>query len=698
MEYWNADVVDVLYRPLQGELSLRLLRLPPGVQDQPIECELVPANLGDAAEHYEATSYTWGSAENPQVITCNGVNMKIQRNAFVMLNGVRLTDQPRTIWIDAICINQSDVDERASQVSMMRDIYRRAKNVLVWLGPSDDSSSIALAYARALDHATLVQQYTSTTEKWNELQESEFQQKSYIFDETNQSEAFRRTVFAILRFLQRPWFNRVWVQQEAALCRHVRVFCGADSVEWDKLFSLAWFIHPRQVGDYPEYVEAALGTLFHNLTAILEIQKFRIRTFNDTYKASRTAIYLLETLQSVRRFGATDPRDKVYAMQNLATDSDQWLEVDYRVPWQIVYVEVGRKCLENGWLDFLEDAGKAHHEEGSVLPSWAPDYRGGNTDSSIREHPSWMPGGGISGLGIQRPDSIGSVHQLPKAHRRKLELPKELRGVKGSRKQLLQSYASVKCTMSDEIVYLSKVRDELPPEINATYASACTYILGEDMRHIKKLKSQTYINSESALDAYRMSLISGRDVAGDIANSGFVQENWDSWMRWLEDGSPDEWEGGSRPPTFYSCVRASRVFDQFRFAITRHGYFCLVTRHAQTHDEVAIFPGYPLAVVIRPWRPPTRDTTSKPNTEQMQATGLEYHEFVGSTYIHGMMRNEAQCIISEFGCRYKPSEAQWEKISRASDSGNGEGWGTLGFSGDYSRILPTLGVRRVKLA
>ena len=144
-------------------------------------------------------------------------------------------------------------------------------------------------------------------------------------------------------------------------------------------------------------------------------------------------------------------------------------------------------------------------------------------------------------------------------------------------------------------------------------------------------------------------------------------------------------------------MRASRAFYQFRFAITRHGYFCLVTHHAKLGDEVAIFPGYFLAVVLRPWRPPPKGPTGNLTTNQAQATEVEYHQFVGGAYIHGMMRNEANCIINEFGCKYRPSEAQWKKISQSSDSGNGEGWRTLGFSGNYSRILPTLGLRRVKL-
>ncbi|RYO81924.1 hypothetical protein DL762_006856 [Monosporascus cannonballus] len=698
MESWNADIVSLLYRPLEGHQPLRLLRLQAGRPGEAIACELVPTTLGDARGQYEATSYTWGSPDDPQTISCNGARMKVQRNAFSMLDGLRLPDRPRTIWIDAICINQSNLDERAAQVSMMGDIYRSALNVVVWLGPPDESSRIAMDYTATLDHQALVKEYMAVIEApGDSLLESYFQGKTYFFDERDQTEEFKRLAFAILTFLQRPWFNRVWIQQEAALCRHTRVFCGAQSIEWEQLFSLAWIMHPRQVGDYPEYVEDALGNVFHNLSAVVEIQKFRARIFNDLYGTHRTAIYLLQTLASARRFGATDPRDKVFSLQNLATDADEWIDVDYRVPWQIIYMEVARICLENGWLDFLEAAGRARHEPGSILPSWAPDYRGGRDEEySIREHPLWMPGGGVPGLGSPRPDSAGSVHQLPKSHKRRVALPPEIKAFKGSRKQLLQSYASVKCTMSDEIVYVSKLLDEVPGP-NATYLD----IIEEDLRHLSTLKHQTYLNDESITDAYKLTIILGRDAQGNVADPRFVQDNWDDWVRRIGNSAINGRRGEQKPPLFDVCFRASRVAGQFRFVITRHGYFCVINRLANVGDEIAIFTGYPLCVVLRPWRPSSGDGQTKINGHEQwtrsQANDAQYYEFIGDAYVHGMMRNEAQCIIDEFNCKYKPSESQWDKILRASDSGEGEGWKTLGFSGNYSRILSTLGLRRVKL-
>lgn len=280
-------------------------------------------------------------------------------------------------------------------------------------------------------------------------------------------------------------------------------------------------------------------------------------------------------------------------------------------------------------------------------------------------------------------------------------MPQEIKSFKGSQKQLLQSYASVKCTMSDQIVYLSKVYDEVSADSKDSTMGVYPRIIDGDLLHLQTLDSQVYLNNESVYDAYKLTFILGRDAEGNIADSSYVQENWDDWIMWMKRGSPDEWQGQRKHPLLETCFRATNVADQYRFAITKHGYFCIVTCFANIHDEVAILPGFILGVVIRPWSPSAGDRFKNPKGKERngvpQNLDTEYYEFIGDAYIHGMMRNEAQCIIDEFGCKHKPSESQWGKTARASDSGKGEGWETLGFSGNYSRVLPTLGLRRIKL-
>jgi hypothetical protein len=93
MDKWNIDVAHELYAPLEGRLPIRVLQILPGKSSEPLQCRLVATTIEEAQQQFEATSYTWGSPEDPQTIDCNGVPLKIQQNAFDMLKHLRQSDQ-----------------------------------------------------------------------------------------------------------------------------------------------------------------------------------------------------------------------------------------------------------------------------------------------------------------------------------------------------------------------------------------------------------------------------------------------------------------------------------------------------------------------------------------------------------------------------------------------------------------------------
>ncbi|KAI6084537.1 heterokaryon incompatibility protein-domain-containing protein [Hypoxylon rubiginosum] len=691
METWNADIVSLLYKPLSGSMPIRLLRLHPGQPGDDLNAELVPTTIEEAEGQYEATSYTWGSPANPLSMTCDGLKVIIQKNAFDMLNDLRRTDQTRTVWIDAICINQSNIDERASQVAIMHHIYRRAKRVVIWLGKSDEHSTLAMSYAAGLDVPKLLGESKdigdSPTKDW-EI----YTNKSYFFEPKEEVELKQHQVLgvAIVKFVNRPWFNRVWVQQEAALCRETQVTCGDQVVGWDNVFALAWMLLPRSVGLYPDYIADDLNRTLNNISAVENIQRRRRRLFGDLYQTRGDLIFqpLISRLVNSCRFGATDPRDKLYSLQYFAEDADMWFDIDYGVPWQILYADVARRFLERGILGFLKNAGRVRQKSGSMLPSWAPDFRDGNWGSNVMvDQPSWMPGGPKTDVAYDTPGkAAGSLHNLPKRHRKRLDLPKELRDFKDSRKALLQSYASFKSTMFDEIIYLGDVLDD-PFDIETWLR-----IIKQDLDYIGKLGLQTYLNNENLSDAYKLTLILASNHEQGVVDSKYVSENWDDWIRWLNDPLG----GRETMPVWQYSIEASGALQSFRFAITKHGYFCLVPRDTQVHDVVSIFVGYQAGVVLRRWLPPSAG--GKAHEESSKgATPTEYFELIGDTYIHGMMSNEARCIIDEFNCKHSPTQSQLQAMLRASDSGHGESWETLGLPGAYARILETLGDHLVNL-
>jgi hypothetical protein len=112
--------------------SIRVLILQPGVGSAPIRCHLWTAKA-DRSDYqdYEALSYMWGPTEPSKTITVDGASIQVGENLWNALSCLRLREQTRTLWVDALRINQNDISERNHQVGMMSRIYRAAVRVVV---------------------------------------------------------------------------------------------------------------------------------------------------------------------------------------------------------------------------------------------------------------------------------------------------------------------------------------------------------------------------------------------------------------------------------------------------------------------------------------------------------------------------------------------------------------------------------------
>jgi hypothetical protein len=123
---------------------IRLLVLQPGQHDSQITCYVHNASL-ERLPQYEAVSYAWGNSTETHNIQCNGQDLTVSGSLYQALRGVRLTDKPRVIWIDGLCIDQSNMGERSDQIQLMRHIFAKAKRVLIWLG-SDSPGAGAFGF------------------------------------------------------------------------------------------------------------------------------------------------------------------------------------------------------------------------------------------------------------------------------------------------------------------------------------------------------------------------------------------------------------------------------------------------------------------------------------------------------------------------------------------------------------------------
>ncbi|KAJ2898048.1 HET-domain-containing protein [Zalerion maritima] len=347
------------YRPLPTQDSIRLLHLhPASAPSSPIHVHFSVARLRAAPRlilrstpKYEALSYTWGDASERLTIfgDDDGALLLVTRNLFEALSHLRHASAPRTLWVDAVCINQDDVPERDAQVRLMARIYGAAERVVVWLGPAVDGSDLVPALVSRL--ASL----------WDERDEDDT--RLVTRDETERHGIPARhdpAWAAFLALLRRPWTARVWVIQEVALSRRAVVVCGRAEMGWDELAVSASVLSRYHIFDAARLA----GT-----DGIPTIDAARVQVRDGEH-------FDLEfQLAHARTFRATDPRDRVFALLGIVTDEDRAaVRPDYAADAAALYVAVAWYFVRStGCLGILEHAG-CFGRNIDLLPSWAPDW------------------------------------------------------------------------------------------------------------------------------------------------------------------------------------------------------------------------------------------------------------------------------------------------------------------------------------
>lgn len=222
-EYLSDHYEPLPKRPTgrRGNLgAIRILRLFPSTYDNPqIDSQLITPT-GDSegnispTKPYEALSWCWGTSGKTSYIRITKGEKSYAKyvapNLFAALRALRHHQDFRYLWVDAICIDQDDLDEKNHQVEMMDEIYGNAVRVCIWLGEAEESSTIALDFINnevlKLQNFDDLCERPETSPKWR----------------------------ALLELMQRDWFSRRWVVQEIALARSAVIYCGKDKISWSK--------------------------------------------------------------------------------------------------------------------------------------------------------------------------------------------------------------------------------------------------------------------------------------------------------------------------------------------------------------------------------------------------------------------------------------------------------------------------------
>ncbi|KAI1097515.1 heterokaryon incompatibility protein-domain-containing protein [Jackrogersella minutella] len=345
------------YRPFATEREIRLIDLLPG--HGLIRCNLRHVSLSSQND-YESLSYCWGSRTKKVKMLVNGAHFYVTRNLHAALHRLRDAKNIRTLWIDAICINQESIPERNVQVPLMRAIYSSCRRVVIWLGEQDYHTKSAfegLEYMAARFDAG--EQRTidigdwkreKSGEKWNALWAQRYRLEKPII------------VLAFQSIFERSWFTRVWIIQELFLGPEPLVQCGSFQTSWETL----------------EKARLMANTVYDRYARFTTLRLYRQLWRDPTWNIFDHMLWGWKNKSS-------DPRDKIYAFLGLLPSDNTSLavQVDYTTDVELIFIDFTIKyLLETHNLSILSNC-RGLRSSGS---SWVLNYEYDKNVDPLPEH------------------------------------------------------------------------------------------------------------------------------------------------------------------------------------------------------------------------------------------------------------------------------------------------------------------------
>ncbi|KAG4442033.1 hypothetical protein IFR05_002501 [Cadophora sp. M221] len=295
------------YTPLADPDHIRLLILQPRSDGIEIKCRIIHDKMinGDVV-HYEALSYMWSGPENPKAIQLEGQQHSVRENLWQALSHLRHPTHPRSLWVDAICINQSDTEERNQQVARMSRIYRSALQVLIWLGLADQQTEAAFATLEPINRYSLVE-----------------------FD----TQAYRN----VRHLLSKQYWSRLWIVQELYHATDIVIYCGHLQLEWPSLHHVGITIRINQsIGEFDysdkNSVDALRKSIYDCMAFPLCLNETRRcrRSEDRNTVVEKDPPSLFDLCIKHGQAECEDPRDKVYGLQSMAqTCCREAVPIDY---------------------------------------------------------------------------------------------------------------------------------------------------------------------------------------------------------------------------------------------------------------------------------------------------------------------------------------------------------------------------------
>lgn len=330
--------------------NVRLLELLPGCNEEPLRGVVFHTPIDDAG-HYRALSYVWGESSHTERLWTPAGTLLITSNLKAALQTIRQKQEPMILWVDRVCINQEDADEKATQIRLLPHIFQRAISVLAFTGdgPEIERAIETLMQIRAKGAVKLwPKSLPPIPPSWNSrtvpVREDPVWQD-------------------IQRLFTSPWFRRAWVVQEVVLAVSVRIVCRKWVVDWNDLYSATQTIDREY-----RLLGGISASDFCPWEFFLELAQHR------EWEARQTRWALINLLESFRYLGSTLTRDRFFALLGISSDGGNLgFQPDYTSPLEDVIKRYAAVFIKQGRvLQLLYRAGLG--TQSSRFPSWIPDW------------------------------------------------------------------------------------------------------------------------------------------------------------------------------------------------------------------------------------------------------------------------------------------------------------------------------------
>jgi hypothetical protein len=511
---------------------------------------------------YEALSYVWGSPNDLLPLTLTSFQdientrktyLQITTNLHTALLDLRFENRHRTLWIDALCINQSDLPERASQVTLMTQIYMQAFKTLIYLGSSTQNSVKGMEFIQhivgTIDPSLLPKRDISRPQTHSEIQDH------VITKALTQFSAFP----CMLDFLTRPWWSRIWIIQELTVSAAASLVWGTQTLPWE--------FAARTVAMFDSYVQYIRDSSVFKGEKRWEVIDDATLTSQPIYQLHqqykrKPERPLLGLLDQFWMSDSTDPRDKVYALLGLATDDlDSGLKPDYIIDSRSLYGQVVHDIWKRTQsLDILSFCTSTGIRRVEGLPTWAPDWTSGGRKVKFQE-------------GYYTTPFYKIVKAVPRFAKTAKSSDEDLFCASGSEGRISDVRFSTNFTelhltgvIVDTISFLSPIRDHI---FNM-------YRLSTSFGPVAHSLEPTYLTGEEITDAFRRTICLDRFPSAPAIDDHAL----------LVDRK--EYEAG------VSLATSGR-----RFFITKKGFMGLSTIEAEVGDLVCLVKGVRTPAILR---------------------------------------------------------------------------------------------------